>query len=50
MLNTIDNKNNLIKITKKELINKCKELAIINYSSKNKLELIDIINNQLIEK
>lgn len=32
-------------LNKQELLNKCKELGLTNYSSKNKSQLIEIINN-----
>jgi adenine-specific DNA methylase len=40
-----DNKN-----TKKELLEKCKELGITKYSSKNKTELINLINKTINDK
>ena len=40
---------NLHKLTKNELIIKCKELNLKNYSSKSKLELIDMIINSNLE-
>jgi len=33
------------KMSKLELSNKCKELGITKYSSKNKLQLIELINS-----
>ena len=39
----------LSSLSKKELLNKCSELGIIKCSSKNKLELIQLINNKNIE-
>ena len=38
--------NDLKKLCKKDLI-KCKDFGIIKYSSKNKNELIDLIENNL---
>ena len=40
-----DNKN-----TKKELLEKCKELGITKHSSKNKTELINLINKTINDK
>ena len=40
-----DNKN-----TKKELLEKCKELGITKLSSKNKTELINLINKTINDK
>lgn len=37
----------LIKLTKKELLNKCNELGIKKCKSKNKVELIKLINNKI---
>jgi DNA (cytosine-5)-methyltransferase 1 len=42
--------NNLLKLKKSELLIKCKELNIRNYSSKNKDELIKLILNINIEQ
>ena len=37
---------NLNELSKKELIIKCKDLKIKKYSSKNKQQLIELINNE----
>jgi adenine-specific DNA-methyltransferase len=37
------------KVSKKELLEKCKELGLIKYKSKNKEELINLIKNQKTE-
>ena len=39
----------LTKLSKTQLLNKCQELGISKYKSKNKVELIDIINNFKIQ-
>ncbi len=35
----------LTKLSKKELLLKCEKLGITKYKSKNKCQLIDLINN-----
>lgn len=42
----MDVKNDLKKFTRLVLLSKCKELGITNYSTKNKLELIKLIENK----
>ena len=42
----MDVKNDLKKFTRLNLLSKCKELGITNYSTKNKLELIKLIENK----
>ena len=42
----MDVKNDLKKFTRLNLLSKCKELRITNYSTKNKLELIKLIENK----
>jgi DNA (cytosine-5)-methyltransferase 1 len=42
----MEQNNNLLNLTKLELLTKCKELGITKCSSKNKSELIDLIKNK----
>jgi hypothetical protein len=42
----MDDKNDLTKFTRLGLLSKCKELGITNYSTKNKLELIKLIETK----
>jgi hypothetical protein len=45
MASVISNDNNYSNLTKNELLNKCRELGITKYSTKNKSDLINLLIN-----